>query len=101
MLAFQGWTRGYVMTPRDVDHYTDIILGTLTERCTRDNGATEFQGAPVSRVVSELRGRRCVVPGKWCDQCTMFEALGFKLVRARPKWGFRNSYQKECEVVTL
>ena len=101
-LILNGWNRDYIVSAQAVDRYTDIILNNLKTTITSDDGATTFKGCPFTRMVSEIRYAGMKLPGLWIDQSDLFEKLGFKVVKGRPKWNFRDGkYQKECYVITL
>lgn len=104
MLKINGWTRDYVMSDRDVEIYTDVVLKVLVSNYTTDDGATTFQGQSLSHVVSELRYARCKVPSNLTDQHNLLEALGFKIVKARgERWyrGGKRGFGNRCDCVTV
>lgn len=103
-IRIETYPRDYVLSKAVADRMTTKVLDTLTDTYTTDDGATTFQGQSLSHVIAEVRYAGFVVPGRGSGLSDIFEALGFRIVRARGRriyHGGKYGYGVECDCVTV
>lgn len=99
-MIVSGWIRDYFISPRDAAIGREIVLNSLKYGFSRDGIETTFDANSFTSVVSELRYKGKKMPGGYGDQRRVLEALGFKIVRARPEFSYRpGKFRAECDCV--